>query len=152
MPVEERRKRLHAADLASRPGIHPELLKLARDASPVVTYWAATGLGRRPDYPRGEFRLEDFGYAPARIEFAVGRWIFDKDPLAKKELEDFARSQDPRLRLHALQRIQSFGAGAAAFTEVLKLSLKSRNPDCRHSAEMSLHMLDERPILEPGPR
>ncbi|MBK1827311.1 sulfatase family protein [Haloferula rosea] len=149
---KELRHRLYAADLASRPGVHREILKLARSESPVITYWAATALGRVEGYPRDPFKLEDFPYPPARIEFAAGRYHFDQDPAAKAELEKFARSFDPRLRLHALQRIQSFGQKAADFTEVLEHSLKSRDLDCRNSAEMSLHMLDQRPILEPGPR
>lgn len=149
--LQELRDRLHAADLASRPGVHPEILELAKAPSPVVTFWAASALGRGQAYPRDQFTLEDFTYPPARIEFAAGRYFFDDDPAAKVELDKFARSYDPRLRLHALQRIQSFGAKAAAFTEALNHSLKSRDGDCRNSAEMSLHMLDQRPILEPGP-
>jgi arylsulfatase A-like enzyme len=152
MSKEQRQALVQAADLASQPDANPEILNLAKSNDPVLTYWAATALRSNPDYARSDLSLDDFSYPPAKLEFAAALVRFDDDPQAKATLADFARSEDSHLRLHALQLIQSFGPKAAPFKDSLEEALKGGTYDTRCSAEVTLHLLEGRPISYPDPR
>lgn len=143
---------LHAADLASQPGTHSEILKLARSKNPVITYWAATAMRINPDYLRSGFTYSDFPYAPARIEFAAARYLYDGDAEAEAILKRQVLGKNNHFRLQALQRIQEFGAKATAFKDALEASLKTGTYDTQCSAEMTLHLLDQRKISYPDPK
>lgn len=150
-PENELESILRAADIASRPGVQAEIPELLTHDSPVVRYWAATALRGNPDYPRDSVTYAELDYPPAEIELAAARLRFDQNPDARALLEKHALSSDPHLRLHALQRIQDFGAEAGAFKETLEKSLKNGTYDTRCSAEMTLHLIDQRGISYPDP-
>jgi hypothetical protein len=67
-------------------------------------------------------------------------------------LEADALSDNPHLRLHALQRIQDFGKKAAPFHVTLEKATTGGTYDSRCCAEVTLHLLDQRPISYPDPR
>jgi hypothetical protein len=151
MTREERTALLHAADLASRPGHHPEIMNLAKTGAPVVTYWATMAFRRDPGYDRRMLTLDDFDYPPARIEYAAALYGHDGNHEASLVLKGYARSEDPHLRLHALQRIQDFGLRAKPFATVLEECVKGGTYDTRCAAEVTLHLLDGRELSYANP-
>lgn len=138
MPEKRRRAILEAADLASRPDGDPKLQELLDSNDPIVSYWAAIGMRLHPELLTV---TTEPVFLPARIEIAAARLIKDGSEAAAETLRQFARSTNPDLRLHALQRIQDLGDGAKAFRETLEFCLKQGNLNTRSSAEVTLYRL-----------
>ena len=146
MTLAERTALLNVADLASSPGVQPEIVRLAKTGAPAATYWAAMAFRRDFGYDRRALKLDDFTYPPARIEFAAALFGHDWNLAAAEALKGYALSESPQLRLHALQRIQDFGPRAKPFAQVLEQCLKGGTYDTRCSAEVTLHLLDGREL------
>lgn len=151
LSAQEFQQILRAADLASRPGIQPEILDLLTAPSPIVRYWAATALCQNGDYPRTTTSYREIDYPPAEIELASARVKFDNDSEAIAVLTKFILASDPLLQLQALQNIQGLGARAATFEQALRQVSKSKDYETRCSAEMTLYLLGQGELSYPDP-
>lgn len=144
---------LNAAHLASQTGTDIKVLRdLLTEGSDVASYWAATAFRRNESLTRDGLVAKDFPYPPTQIEIAAALYQWDGDPASFSFLSEQALSPNPHLRQQALNRIQDLGEKALPFKATLEKALKGGTYDTQCSAEMTLHILDDRSYSYPDPK